>query len=74
MCCRNDFRMTADTILKLGDGYDLITVYFMDRLVEGNEIESVRSRGLVSVRLQHTYTADSHKFPSRQSGLSEVFF
>lgn len=37
--------MTADT-------HDLIIVYFMEWLVEGNEIVSVRSRDLVSV-LQH---------------------
>ncbi len=63
-CYRNDLRMTADIILKLGATHDLITVYSMELLVEGNEILSVRSRDLVSV-LQHTYTADSHKFPPR---------
>lgn len=48
VCCRNNFRMTAD----IGAAHDLITVYFMEWLAEGNEIVSVRSRDLVSV-LQH---------------------
>lgn len=48
MCCRNNLRMTAD----IGAADDLIIVYFMEWLVEGNEIVSVRSRDLVSV-LQH---------------------
>lgn len=61
VCCRNDFRMTADIILKLGAGHDLITVNSMG-WSGGNEILSVRSGDLVSV-LQHAYTADSHKFP-----------
>lgn len=62
MCCRNDFRMTADTILKLGAGHDLITVNSMGWSGGGNEVLSVRSGDLVS-GLQHAYTADSHKFP-----------
>lgn len=71
MHCGSDFRKTADIILKLGAAHDLITVYFMDWLLEGNEILSVRSWDLVSV-LQHPHTADSHEFPAGKDGLSEV--
>ena len=53
MCCRNDFRLSADIFSKLGAGHDLIIVYSMDWLVEGNEILSVRSWDLVSA-LQHS--------------------
>lgn len=67
--CVGDFRMAAGIILKPGPAHDLITVYSMDWLLKGNGIQSVRSQYLVSV-LQHT--ADSHKFPARQDGLSEV--
>lgn len=71
VCCRNDFRMSADTFLKPGAGHDLIIVYSMDWLVEGNEILSVKSRYLVSA-LQHGYIADSYKFPPKRGSLSKV--
>lgn len=70
MCSWNGFSLTADIILKLGAGHDLITVHSMDWWLGGNESLSVRGWDLVSV-LPHAYsTADSQKFPAGQGGLS----
>lgn len=54
----NDYRFSV------GAAHDLVTVYIMEWLVEGNEIVSVRIGDLVSLQL-HIKAADPHAFPPK---------